>query len=113
MLAAAQNVHSLTAIIDFNKWQATGRSQEVMALDPLPAKWEAFGWHAQEIDGHNFDAIAQAFAAARAEQERPSVIVAHTVKGKGISFMEDNNNWHYRTPNPQELADALSELEQA
>lgn len=113
MLAAAQNVHSLTAIIDFNKWQATGRSQEVMALDPLPAKWEAFGWHAQEIDGHNFDAIAKAFAAARAEQERPSVIVAHTVKGKGISFMEDNNNWHYRTPNPQELADALSELEQA
>lgn len=113
MLAAAQNVHTLTAIIDFNKWQATGRSQEVMALDPLPAKWEAFGWHAQEIDGHNFDSIAQAFAAARAEQERPSVIVAHTVKGKGISFMEDNNNWHYRTPNPQELADALSELEQA
>jgi len=113
MLAAAQNVHSLTAIIDFNKWQATGRSQEVMALDPLPAKWEAFGWHAQEIDGHNFGAIAQSFALARAEQERPSVIVAHTVKGKGISFMEDNNNWHYRTPNPQELADALSELERA
>ncbi len=111
LLAASQKVHTLTAIIDFNKWQATGRSQEVMALDPLPAKWEAFGWHAQEIDGHDFVAIGQALAAARAEIELPSVIVAHTVKGKGVSFMEDDNNWHYRTPNPQELAAALAELE--
>jgi len=111
LLAASQKVHSLTAIIDFNKWQATGRSQEVMALDPLAAKWEAFGWHAQEIDGHDFEAIAAALAAARAETERPSVIVAHTVKGKGVSFMEDDNNWHYRTPNPEELAAALAELE--
>jgi len=113
MLAAAQKVNSLTAIIDFNKWQATGRSQEVMALDPLAAKWEAFGWHAQEIDGHDFEAITSAFAAARIEINRPSVIVAHTVKGKGVSFMEDNNNWHYRTPNPEELAAALAELEPA
>ena len=111
MLAAAQKVNTLTAIIDFNKWQATGRSQEVMALDPLAAKWEAFGWHAQEIDGHDFNAIDQALESARAETTRPSVIVAHTVKGKGISFMEDDNNWHYRTPNPQELAAALAELE--
>jgi transketolase len=112
MLAAAQKVHTLTAIVDFNKWQATGRSQEVMALDPLPDKWEAFGWHAQEIDGHDFSAIAMAMEAARAEVGRPSVIVAHTVKGKGISFMEDDNNWHYRTPNAKELANALAELEQ-
>jgi transketolase len=112
MLAAAQKVHTLTAIIDFNKWQATGRSQEVMALDPLPAKWEAFGWHAQEINGHDFSAIDVALEAAHAELARPSVIVAHTVKGKGISFMEDDNNWHYRTPNAQELAAALAELEQ-
>jgi len=111
LLAASQKVHTLTAIIDFNKWQATGRSQEVMALDPLPAKWKAFGWHAQEIDGHDFEAIAAALAAARAETERPSVIVAHTVKGKGVSFMEDDNNWHYRTPNREELAAALAELE--
>lgn len=111
LLAASQELHTLTAIIDFNKWQATGRSQEVLALDPLAAKWEAFGWHAQEIEGHDFAAIAQALEAARAEQDRPSVIVAHTVKGKGVSFMEDDNNWHYRTPNPQELAAALAELE--
>ena len=113
LLAASQKVHSLTAIIDFNKWQATGRSQEVMALDPLAAKWEAFGWHAQEIDGHDFEAITSALVAARVETNRPSVIVAHTVKGKGVSFMEDDNNWHYRTPNPEELAAALAELEPA
>ena len=106
-------MYTLTAIIDFNKWQATGRSQEVMALDPLAAKWDAFGWHAQEIDGHDFEAIEAALAAARAEAERPSVIVAHTVKGKGVSFMEDDNNWHYRTPNAEELAAALAELEPA
>jgi transketolase len=111
LLAASQKLHMLTAIIDFNKWQATGRSQEVLGLDPLAAKWEAFGWHAQEINGHDFVAIAQALEAARAEQDRPSVIVAHTVKGKGVSFMEDDNNWHYRTPNPEELAAALAELE--
>ena len=111
MLAAAQKVKTLTAIIDFNKWQATGRSQEVMALDPLAGKWEAFGWHAEEIDGHDFIAIDQALESARAETTRPSVIVAHTVKGKGVSFMEDDNNWHYRTPNPQELTAALTELE--
>ena len=111
LLAASQKLHTLTAIIDFNKWQATGRSQEVMALDPLAAKWEAFGWHAQEVDGHDFAEISQALLAARADRERPSVIVAHTVKGKGVSFMEDDNNWHYRTPNTHELDSALAELE--
>ena len=110
MFAAGQQVHQLTAIVDYNKWQATGRSQEVMALEPLAAKWEAFGWHTQEIDGHDFEAIGQAFTAARAETSKPSVIVAHTIKGKGVSFMEDDNNWHYRTPNPDELAAALAEL---
>ena len=111
LLAASQKVHTLTAIIDFNKWQATGRSQEVMALDPLAAKWKTFGWHAQEIDGHDFEAISEALAFAHAETQRPSVIVAHTVKGKGVSFMEDDTNWHYRMPNPEELAAALAELE--
>ena len=112
MLAAGQHVHQLTAIVDYNKWQATGRSQEVMALEPLAAKWEAFGWHAQEIDGHDLAGIGQALAAARAETSKPSVIVAHTIKGKGVSFMEDDNNWHYRTPNPDELAAALAELKE-
>ena len=112
MLAAGQGVHNLTAIVDYNKWQATGRSKEVMALEPLAAKWQAFGWHVQEIDGHDLSAIAQALATARLQISKPSVIVAHTVKGKGVSFMEDDNNWHYRTPNPEELVAALAELQE-
>ena len=112
MFAAGQNLNNLTAIIDYNKWQATGRSQEVMALEPLAAKWESFGWHAQQIDGHNFEAINKALDAARAETKKPSVIVADTIKGKGVSFMEDDNNWHYRTPNAEELAKALTELKE-
>ena len=112
MFAAGQNVHHLTAIIDYNKWQATARSQEVMALEPLSAKWQAFGWHVQQIDGHNFEAICQALEAARLEIKKPSVIVADTIKGKGISFMEDDNNWHYRTPNQDELSAALKELKE-
>ena len=111
LFAAGQSVHQLTAIIDYNKWQATGRSQEVMALEPLAAKWEAFGWHAQQINGHDFEAINKALDAARSETKKPSVIVADTIKGKGVSFMEDDNNWHYRTPNAEELAAALAELQ--
>ena len=112
MLAAGQGVSNLTAIIDYNKWQATGRSQEVMALEPLAAKWEAFGWHTQQIDGHDFREINQALHLARLEKHKPSVIIADTIKGKGISFMEDDNNWHYRTPNKDELKAALAELDE-
>lgn len=112
MFAAGQRVDQLTAIIDYNKWQATGRSKDVMALEPLAAKWEAFGWHAQQIDGHDFEAINQALDVARSETKKPSVIVADTIKGKGVSFMEDDNNWHYRTPNTEELAAALAELKE-
>jgi len=110
MLAAAQEVNQLTAIVDYNKWQATGRSHEIMALESLAEKWEAFGWHTQEIDGHDLESIGKAFASARDETNKPSIIVAHTIKGKGVSFMEDDNNWHYRTPNQEELAAAMKEL---
>ena len=112
MFAAGQNMHHLTAIIDYNKWQATGRSQKIMALEPLEEKWKSFGWHSQRVDGHDFDAINKALNAARLENKRPSVIVADTIKGKGVSFMEDDNNWHYRIPNAEELAAALTELQE-
>ncbi|WP_320675960.1 transketolase [Prochlorococcus sp. MIT 1300] len=110
LLAAAQKTSQLTAIIDFNKWQATGRSQDIMALDPLAKKWDAFGWHALEVDGHNIGELLNCFELAKQETQKPSVIIAHTIKGKGISFMEDDNNWHYRTPNTEELELALKEL---
>ncbi len=109
MFAAAQGLKAVTAIIDYNKWQATGRSPEIMALDPLAAKWSAFGWNAVEVDGHDIVALASALGHAAAA-DRPTAIVAHTVKGKGVSFMEDDNNWHYRSPTAEELARARKEL---
>ena len=110
MFASAKSLSNLIAIIDFNKWQATGRSKEIMQLEPLTLKWESFGWHTQEINGHCFKSIFESLSKAKKENKRPSVIIAHTIKGKGVSFMEDNNNWHYRTPNNDELKSALEEL---
>ena len=110
MLAAAQRVSNLCVVVDFNKWQATGRSREVMALDPLADKWRAFGWNALEVDGHDLEALETALRQFPAGDGRPTAIVAHTVKGKGISFMEDDNNWHYRIPTPEEVVSAKKEL---
>jgi transketolase len=110
MLAAAQRVANLCVIVDFNKWQATGRSEEVMALSPLADKWRAFGWNACEIDGHDVEAILAAVARCPGADGRPMAIIAHTVKGKGVSFMEDDNNWHYRIPNAEEVVLAKREL---
>jgi len=110
MLAAAQRVGNLVAVVDFNKWQATGRSTEVMALQPLRRKWEAFGWRAVEADGHDAGALAALLRRLPKAGAPPAVVVAHTVKGRGVSFMEDDNNWHYKTPNDEELAAALKEL---
>jgi transketolase len=110
LMAAAQKLESLTVFVDYNKWQATGRSNEVLGLAPLADKWAAFGWFVHEIDGHDFSAI-EAAVAARDELKRPKIIVAHTVKGKGVSFMEDDNNWHYRIPTADEVRKAAVELQ--
>lgn len=110
MLAAAQKVSHLCIIIDFNKWQATGRSREVMALDPLADKWRAFGWNAEEVDGHSMPNLLKALKNFPADNNKPTAIIAHTVKGKGVSFMEDDNNWHYRTPSADEVIAAKREL---
>lgn len=110
MMAAAQQVDNLTVFVDFNKWQATGRSEEVMALNPLVDKWRAFGWDACEVDGHDMSRLVDVLARERNAAGKPFAIVAHTVKGKGVSFMEDDNNWHYRIPSEEELALAHEEL---
>ena len=110
MLAPKLDVGNFIAIIDYNKLQATGRSQEITSIDPLDRKWDAFGWHTQSIDGHDHIQIKTAIDSAIQEKNRPSMIIAHTIKGKGISFMEDDNNWHYRTPSSAELALAINEL---
>ena len=110
MLAAAQRAKNLCAIVDFNKWQATGRSQEVMALDSLVDKWRAFGWDTHEIDGHDISAILSALSNFPSACSKPTAIIAHTVKGKGVSFMEDDNNWHYRIPTEDEVLKSKEEL---
>lgn len=110
MFAAAQRLDSVTVVIDFNRWQATDRSEEVMALSPLVDKWQAFGWSAVEVDGHDIDALAQRMNGTPLEAGKPTAIIARTIKGKGVSFMEDDNNWHYRIPNDEELRAALDEL---
>ena len=111
MLASSLQIDNLFCVIDYNKWQATGRSKDIMALEPMFEKWKSFGWDVYEIDGHNFDEIDTAFNNAISISNKPSILIAHTIKGKGVSFMEDDNNWHYRVPNSEELMAALSELE--
>lgn len=109
-LAPAKGLNSLCVVIDYNKWQATGRSNEVTALAPLRAKWEAFGWNAVEVDGHDLKGLIECLKPSPSSDERPKAIIAHTVKGRGVSFMEDDNNWHYRIPNEEELRRAKQEL---
>ena len=113
MFAAAQRLDHVVAFVDYNGWQATGRTDEVLALAPLQEKWASFGWNAVEIDGHSFEALSLAVEEARTCKGRPTAVIARTIKGKGISFMEDDNNWHYRIPNESELQAALEELGQA
>lgn len=110
MMAAAHDLSNLCVIIDFNKWQATGRSEEVLALQPLREKWAAFGWHAVEVDGHDLEVLMNLLLDFPESNGTPMAIIAHTVKGKGVSFMEDDNNWHYRIPTEAEVVLAKQEL---
>jgi transketolase len=110
LLAPALKLTHLAVMIDYNKWQATGRSEETTALAPLRAKWEAFGWHAIELDGHDIAAVTEALREVPHPSGKPLAIIANTVKGKGVSFMEDDNNWHYRIPKREEVNRAFAEL---
>ena len=110
MFAPAHGLDNLVAIIDYNKWQATGRSNEIMSLQPLKQKWEAFGWSSYEVDGHDMNTLLAALRKVPDGTGKPVAIVAHTVKGKGVSFMEDDNNWHYRIPTADEVRTAHREL---
>lgn len=108
MFTARHRLDHLTAIVDFNKWQATGRSREVLQLEPLAEKWRSFGWEAIELDGHDHQTLLGALI--KPSTGKPRMLIAHTVKGKGVSFMEDDNNWHYRAPTEQEVQAAKIEL---
>lgn len=108
MLARTLKINNLTAIVDYNKLQGFGRTVEITGSLDLTKKWKAFGWETFEVDGHNHGELEQAF---RVQQNDPKVIIAHTVKGKGVSFMEDKLEWHYRSPNDEQYRQAIKELE--
>jgi transketolase len=112
LFAPQHRLDNLVVIIDYNKIQSLGTVKEVMDLEPFADKWRAFRWAVQEIDGHDVMAVESALASVPFETGRPSCIIAHTVKGKGVSFMEDNLLWHYRTPAGDEFDAALRELDE-
>ena len=111
MCAAHHGLSNLCAIIDYNKLQSDDRNANIMGLEPFAAKWRAFGWHAIEIDGHARAAILAALAEAAATHDRPTIVIAHTIKGKGVSYMEDRPLWHGSVKmKPDETRQALAEL---
>jgi transketolase len=111
-LAAAHfNLDNLTAMVDCNGMQLSGWTCDIMNLEPLIRKWQAFGWHVIDIDGHDFDQILAAFPRAEKTKGKPTVIIARTIKGKGVSFMENNVAFHGKAPTREEAEKALKELE--
>ncbi|GMG95351.1 transketolase [Tepidimicrobium xylanilyticum] len=110
MAAGHYKLSNLCAIVDFNGLQIDGSVENVMDINPHKEKWQAFNWNVLEIDGHDMEDILEAFNKAKECQTKPTVIIAKTIKGKGISFMENNPEWHGKAPNEEELKLALSEL---
>jgi len=111
MAGAFHKLDNVVAIVDNNRIQLDGFVKDIMAVDPLAEKWRAFGWHTIEFDGHDFPAIQNAFAEAAATKGKPTCLVAHTIKGKGVSFMENNPKFHGTAPTPDEVKLALQELQ--
>lgn len=110
MFAAHHRLFNLVAIIDYNKLQSLATVKETLDLEPFIDKWLAFGWHVIEVDGHDHGALLDAFSASHMDFGKPICVMAHTTKGKGVSFMENQVLWHYRSPQGAELNNALQEL---
>lgn len=110
MSAAKYGLDNLCAVVDVNGLQIDGKTADVMPSEPLDKKYEAFGWHVIQIDGHDYDAIVGAFREAETVKGKPTVILAKTVKGKGISYMENNAGWHGKAPNSEEYEQGKAEL---
>jgi transketolase len=113
MTAAKFKLDNLTAILDSNGVQLDGTVAEIMPMEPLPAKWAACGWNVIEADGHSVADVAAALDQAKACHGKPTIVIAHTVKGKGVSFMEGKSYWHGNVPSDEQLAQALTELGEA
>jgi len=113
MFASHYNLDNLVAIVDYNKLQTDDFNTLIMDLEPLIDKFKSFGWYAMELDGHNISQLVFAFNVAKKIKKRPTIILAHTIKGKGVSFMEDDPKWHgSRAPTDEEYKRALKELEE-
>lgn len=110
MFAGKYKLHNLIGIIDRNNIQIDGTTESVMPLEDLKGKWESFGWHVIEVDGHNIESIIDACSMARAITERPTVLIAHTIPGKGVPFMEYDFHWHGAPPNSEQAKEALNKL---
>jgi transketolase len=110
MTAAKYRLSNLTAILDYNNVQLDGPVHEVMPLEPLADKWSAWGWHVIEVNGHEVRQVAEAIGLATQIHDRPTIILAHTTKGRGVSFMENQSFWHGNVPNAEQLKQALAEL---
>jgi transketolase len=110
MFAGKNKLSNLTAVIDRNKIQIDGFTEDVMPLEPLKNKYEAFGWQVLEIDGHYFDQIVESFETAKTVTDKPTVIIAKTIPGKGVDFMEGKFEWHGKAPNKKESQQALNQL---
>lgn len=110
LFAGKNKLSNLTQVIDRNNIQIDGNTENIMPLEPLKAKYEAFNWHVIEVDGHNIEQFVDAISEAKAIYEKPTVIIAHTIPGKGVSFMENDYLWHGKPPSQEEAARALSEL---
>lgn len=111
MVASQLQLDNLVAIVDSNGLQGTGRTEEIVRIEPLVSKWQAFGWDVLNVDGHSTEMLSNAFASVPVTTGKPTAIVARTIKGKGVSFMENKAIWHYRIPAGDELAQAIRELE--
>ena len=110
MFAAHHELDNLVGIIDYNKLQSLGTNESTIRLEPLAQKFAAFGWSVREIDGHDHDALQQALSTLPWEAGKPSMLIAHTTKGKGVSFMENKVEWHYKSPNASQLEEAIKEI---
>ena len=111
LFASHHKLDNLIAIVDYNKIQSLAPVEETLALEPFADKWRSFGWSVVEADGHDHEQLRDAFEDIPTEPKKPTCVIAHTTKGKGVSFMENSVLWHYRTARGEELAGALEELE--
>jgi transketolase len=112
LFAPHHKLDNLVVIVDYNKFQSLASVKETLELEPFAAKFESFGWLVREIDGHNYEQLANVLGGIPQVKDKPTCVIAHTVKGKGVSFMENTVLWHYRSPSDKELVNALAELEQ-